>query len=71
MGNASPRRRRLIGQLAIEHRFHPDADQTELRREIGAQKLEDAINDIVANWPPLTPSQLDRLAGLLRPAGGE
>jgi hypothetical protein len=31
---------------------------------------EEAIRKIVEQAPPLTPGQLDRLALLLRPAGG-
>jgi hypothetical protein len=30
-------------------------------------KLEGAIREVVEGWPPLTPDQIARLAGLFRP----
>lgn len=39
------------------------------RTDLRAERLAEQIARTVAEWPPLTPSQLDRLAILLR--GGE
>lgn len=36
-------------------------------RDLRAARLEEHVRKSVANWPPLTPAQVDRLAGLLRP----
>jgi hypothetical protein len=69
MGKLSPASKSLGGRYANEMRFHPEADHTELERDYAASKLEDAARETVANWPPLTPGQIDRIAGLLRSAG--
>lgn len=53
---------------------HPDdPDLIEARRELAAAKLEAYVQKVVANAPPLTSSQRDRIAVLLRPArsGGD
>lgn len=50
-------------------RKHPQQLQT-ARQELAAAKLEAHIAKILAEAPPLTPEQLDRIAVLLRPAGG-
>jgi hypothetical protein len=34
-------------------------------------KVGDAIRAVVASWPPLTPDQMARLAGLFRAGGDE
>lgn len=57
-------RARLGGMISR----HPDADHTDLRRNLQAAKLEDHIRKVVNGWPPLTDEQRDRLALLLRPA---
>lgn len=46
-----------------------DPDLVAARRELGVAKLEDHIERVVSDWPPLTPDQRDRLAVLLR--GGD
>lgn len=46
-----------------------DPDLIEARRNLKAERLADHIARTVAEWPRLTPAQLDRLAILLR--GGE
>lgn len=56
-------------QIAHAKRRDPDADTTELRRQLKAERLEVHIAKTVAEWPPLTPEQRDRLALLLR--GGQ
>lgn len=47
-----------------------DPELVEARRNLKAVKLEEHVARVVAEAPPLTPAQLDRIAGLLRPAGG-
>lgn len=58
-------------RLAINTRHHPDIDHTDLKRDLAAAKLEAYVSRIVAEAPPLTPEQLDRVAVLLRPAGNK
>lgn len=61
-------------RIAHEKRRDPNADTTELRRQLRAERLEEHIAAQVNAWPPLTDDQLDKLAGLLRPtapAGGD
>lgn len=55
---------------AIAHakKADPEADVTELRRRLKAERLEDYIQRTVDTAPPLTPEQRDRLALLLRPS---
>lgn len=69
MATASPERLRLAGQIASITRHNPDADTTELRRDLAAVKIEDYIRKIVENAPPLSESQRERLANLLRGGG--
>lgn len=52
--------------LANEKRRDPNADVTELRRQMKAEKLEAHIRDVVDTAPPLTREQRDRLALILR-----
>lgn len=53
-------------KLAAATRHHPDEDHTNLQRELAAAKLESYVARIVAEAPPLTPEQLDRVSALLR-----
>lgn len=57
------------GRLAVTTRHHPDdADRlAEARRALAAAKAEDYISKLVAEAPPLTPEQRDRLLVLLSP----
>ncbi len=57
------------GRVAALSRFRPadDHDLVEARRELRAAKLAAHIERVVAEAPPLTAEQRDRLAGLLRP----
>lgn len=52
--------------IAIALRQDPDADVTELRRKLRAERLEEHIRRVVDEAPPLTAEQRDRLATLLR-----
>lgn len=65
----NPERRRLRGQIAAASRHHPDTDLRPLRRDLAAEKLADYIAEVVAEAPPLTDDQVDRIAGLLRGGG--
>lgn len=48
-----------------------DAEQIATARQtLAAAKLEAYVERVVAEAPPLTPEQRDRIAALLRPAGG-
>lgn len=53
-------------EIAVAKRRDPNADVTELRVRLRAERLEEHIRRVVEQAPPLTQSQLDRLAGLLR-----
>ena len=57
-------------QIAHAKRRNPNADVTELRRQLKAEHLEEYVSRVVAEAPPLNPAQLDRIAGLLRPVRG-
>lgn len=66
MATASPERLTLAGKLANTRRHYPEQDTTEIERELAAVKIADYIRSIVAEAPPLTQEQRDRLANLLR-----
>jgi hypothetical protein len=53
------------GRLAATVRHNPDADVSEIRRDLRAARLEDAIRKAVDAAPPLSPEQRAKLAGLL------
>lgn len=65
MATASPERLRIAGKIAATKRFYPDADTTELERDLKAATLEDHITRLVDSAPPLTDKQRERLARLL------
>ena len=48
-----------------------DPDLIEARRALAAEKLAAYVSKTVAEAPPLTDAQRDRIAALLRPAGGD
>lgn len=47
-----------------------DPDLIEARRRLRAARLEQHVQKVLAEAPPLTPEQRDRIARLLTPAGG-
>ena len=53
-------------KIAQAKRRDPNADTTELVRQLKAERLADYIRQTVDAAPPLTPDQRDRLALLLR-----
>lgn len=56
-------------QIAHAKRADPNADTTELRRKLKAERLEDYIARTLDEAPPLSPEQRQRLAVLL--SGGD
>lgn len=70
MANASPERVRLAGRVAALTRHNPDAPETiEATRDLAAVKIEEFIRKIVENAPPLSESQREKLANLIRGGG--
>jgi hypothetical protein len=71
-GPASPAWTTERARLAGLRRCRPADDPVvlEARRDLRAAKLATHIERCVAEAPPLTSEQLDRLALLLRPAQG-
>lgn len=57
-----------VGALS-RSRADDDPDLIGARHGLRVAKLEDHIRKVVAEAPPLTPEQRDRLAGLLRGGG--
>lgn len=47
-----------------------DPELIEARQNLKALKLEEYVSKVVSEAPPLTTEQADRIAALLRPAGG-
>lgn len=60
------------GRVASLTRSRPadDPELIEARRNLRAEKLAEYVARVVAEAPPLTDAQRDRIAALLRPAGG-
>ena len=61
------------GRLNAYKRYRPadDPDVIEARRDLKALRAESYVRRLVDEAPPLTPSQRDKLAVLLRPSGGD
>ena len=59
----------LRGRVASLSRSRPatDPDLVNARRDLAAAKLDAYIQKVVAEAPPLTDEQRDRIAALLRP----
>jgi uncharacterized membrane protein len=56
-------------RLAATRRHHPDADTTDLRRDLRAARAEDYIKKLVDVAPQLSPEQRAKLAVLLLAPG--
>jgi hypothetical protein len=52
-------------RVAHAKRYHPDADHTDLERDLAAANLEAYIRRVVDQAPPLTSGQIERLRALL------
>ena len=42
-------------------------DDADVRRERRAAQIAEYVAQVIADWPPLTPEQRDRIAALLSP----
>ena len=51
--------------IAVALQKNPNADVTELRRRLKAERLAEHVRNVVAGWPPLTSAQRDQIALLL------
>lgn len=69
---SSPRVRRERAKVAALARHRPpnDPDAIDARRDLAAANIEAYVRRVVDAAPPLTDSQRDRLAALLRPIPG-
>lgn len=61
----SRRLRSRVGNLAKVDPAHPQLPTA--RRDLRAARLADYVAEVVAQAPPLTDAQRDRIASLLRP----
>lgn len=52
-------------------RSKDDPELVTARQDLAASKLAQYVEKVVAEAPPLTAEQSDRIAALLRPAGGD
>ena len=64
-----PAVRSITSKIGATQRHHPDADTSDLRRDLRAAHLEAHVREVVDGFPPLTADQRGRLALLLR--GGD
>ena len=58
-------------QIALTILKNPDADVTELRRQLKAERLALAVSSAVADWPPLTSEQREEIALILLRGSGK
>lgn len=70
MSTPSPQVAKARATIAGKRRQNPQADVTELQRNLRALKAEEYISRLVDEAPPLSSAQRSRLAALLAPAGG-
>ncbi|MCI1787431.1 MAG: hypothetical protein LKI58_05100 [Actinomyces sp.] len=56
-------------RLGVAARLGDKEAAQEARRDLAAAKIEDYVSRVVAEAPPLTPAQRDRIAALVK-AGG-
>ena len=56
--------------LAAQKRHHPEADHSELRRDLRAAQLEAHVREVVDSFPTLTREQRHRLRLLLQGGDG-
>ena len=54
-------------QIAVAKRKDPNADVTELRRQLKTERTQEYIEKVLAGWPPLTDQQRTTLSELLKP----
>ena len=51
--------------IASTKKLHPEADLTDLRRQLKAERLVEHVKQVVDSAPPLTADQRARIAALL------
>ncbi|MGO1511594.1 MAG: hypothetical protein ACTHW4_13610 [Actinomycetales bacterium] len=61
---------KLRAQLGASARHRPGEDRTDLKREFVTEKLARYVERVVAEAPPLTDEQRQRIADLLAPRAG-
>jgi hypothetical protein len=54
-------------KIAHAKRKDPNADVTELRQQLKAERTQQYIEKVLADWPPLTDQQRTALAEILKP----
>jgi hypothetical protein len=59
---------RKRAEIAAKSRHHPDADLTDDRAELRALRLAEHVDRVVKELPPLTESQIEHIAAILRQA---
>lgn len=69
--NTNPRVAKLKSTLGVVIRNNPDADVTDLRRELKAATAEAFLERILNEAPALTEAQKADIAALLVPVGGD
>jgi len=57
--------RARIGALS-RSRTNDDPELVEARRNLAALRLQEHVEKIIADWPPLTDQQIDRVVVILR-----
>ena len=57
-------------RIAATLRHHPDADVTDLRRELHAAKIEKYVTELAKKFPPLTEAQRERIVLLIKGGAG-
>jgi len=58
-------------RLAANKRHHPDADHSPAERDLCAEKLAEHVKKVVAQAPPLSDEQIERIALLMRAGSAE
>jgi hypothetical protein len=61
--------RSLKAQLGAQTRHHPEQDHSDLKRDLRAEVLAEHVARVVAEAPPLTDAQAQRIVGLLLTGG--
>lgn len=69
---ASDRGRLAALTRAVRNDERPadDPELLEVARRFKTNRLAEHVEKKLADWPPLTPDQLDRIAAILRAGGG-
>lgn len=63
---SSTKLKRAVSRAGSAARWGTPDDAVAARRELAEARIEEYVTRILADAPPLTDSQRDRLAGLLR-----